>query len=157
MKHLFAPWRMEYLLSEKSGACIFCQPPSTRRNKKKLILHGGPSTLVMLNRYPYTNCHLLIAPRRHTNNLSSLSEAETLELFATLRHALDVLKRVSKPAGFNIGMNLGRTAGAGIAGHLHLHIVPRWRGDTNFMPVLAEAVVLPEHLNKAYDRLAPFF
>jgi len=157
MKRLFAPWRMEYILSEKNDCCIFCHHPATRRNKKRLILYGGPSSLVMLNRYPYTNCHLLIAPRKHTNNLSKLSGGEMLELFATLRHSVAALKRAIKPAGFNIGMNLGRTAGAGIIGHLHLHIVPRWRGDTNFMPILAESTVLPEHLDRAYDRLAPFF
>lgn len=157
MRHLFAPWRIEYILSEKSGGCIFCHSPATRRSKKKLILYAGASTLVMLNRYPYTNCHLLVAPRRHTSTLSNLSDREMHDLFSTLRSSVDLLKRAIKPAGFNIGMNVGRTAGAGVAGHLHLHIVPRWRGDTNFMPILAESTVIPEHLQKAYDRLAPFF
>lgn len=157
MRQLFAPWRMEYIVSKKTGNCIFCHSPATRRSRRKLILYGGPATLVMLNRYPYTNCHLLVAPRRHTSSLSHLSESEMLDLFSVLRSAVEALKRAVKPAGFNIGMNLGRIAGAGIADHLHLHIVPRWRGDTNFMPILAESIVLPEHLTGAYERLAPFF
>jgi ATP adenylyltransferase len=111
----------------------------------------------MLNRYPYTNCHLLIAPRKHTNALDRLSAEESLNLFTTLSKSVNALNKSIKPDGFNIGMNLGRIAGAGVKGHLHFHIVPRWNGDTNFMPILAESVVVPEHLEKAYDKLLPFF
>ncbi len=157
MKQLWAPWRLEYILGEKTRTCIFCHHPARGQNKKSLLLYAGPSSLVMLNRYPYTSCHLLVAPRRHTGNLSDLAPGEMIDLFSTLRSAVAVLKKIIKPAGFNIGMNLGRIAGAGITRHLHIHIVPRWQGDTNFMPIAAEAVVLPEHLEKTYDRLAPAF
>ena len=157
MKQLWAPWRLEYILSEKTKTCIFCHHPLSGQNKKSLLLHAGPSSLVLLNRYPYTSCHLLIAPRTHTSNLSELDADEMLDLFSILRRSIEVLKNAVKPAGFNIGMNLGRVAGAGITRHLHLHIVPRWQGDTNFMPIAAEAVVLPEHLEKTYNRLAPVF
>jgi len=157
MKQLWAPWRLEYILGEKTKTCIFCHHPSNKQNRKKLILHAGPSTLVLLNRYPYTSCHLLIAPRKHTNDLSKLSADELHDLFSVLSRSVTLLKRAIRPSGFNIGMNLGRTAGAGITQHLHLHIVPRWHGDTNFMPIVAESIVLPEHLQKTYDRLAPFF
>lgn len=157
MKQLWAPWRLEYILGKKTKTCIFCHHPQRGQNKKNLLLHAGPSSLVMLNRYPYTSCHILIAPRRHTSTLSDLSSEEMLDLFETLRSAVSVLKKAVQPAGFNIGMNMGRVAGAGITRHLHFHIVPRWQGDTNFMPVVAEAVVLPEHLEKTYDRLAPLF
>ena len=111
----------------------------------------------MLNRYPYTNCHLLVAPRKHTNALDKLTEEESLDLLLTLRRSVSVLKESIKPDGFNIGMNLGKIAGAGVEDHLHFHIVPRWCGDTNFMPILAESMVIPEHIEKAYDRLIPFF
>jgi ATP adenylyltransferase len=157
MKQLWAPWRLGYILGKKTKSCIFCHHPSRGQNKKKLLLYADPVSLVMLNRYPYTSCHLLIAPRRHTSTLSDLSDREMIGLFSTLRSTVAVLKNSIKPAGFNIGMNMGRVAGAGITRHLHIHIVPRWLGDTNFMPVAAEAVVLPEHLDTTFDRLAPHF
>jgi len=157
MKQIWAPWRMDYILRDKSGECIFCRSIRTKHSKRKFILHQGDFSLVMLNKYPYTNCHLLIAPRKHTDTLDKLTEEELLNLFLTLRKSVSVLKESIKPDGFNIGMNLGRIAGAGLEDHLHFHIVPRWSGDTNFMPILAESVVIPEHLEKAYDRLIPFF
>ena len=157
MKQLWAPWRMEYILGTKSSNCIFCLNSKTKHNKKKLLLYGGKSSLVLLNKYPYSNCHLLVAPRKHTDSLNDLTQAESLDLFSTLTRSVDLLKKAIKPEGFNIGMNMGRVAGAGVADHLHFHIVPRWLGDTNFMPIVAESIVLPEHLNRAYDRLLPFF
>ena len=157
MKQLWAPWRMDYILGRKSSNCIFCYNPTAKYNKKKLLLYGGKSTLVLLNKYPYSNCHLLVAPRKHTDNLSVLTPAESIDLFSTLTRSVDLLKKAIQPEGFNIGMNMGRVAGAGVADHLHFHIVPRWCGDTNFMPIVAESIVLPEHLKKAYDKLLPFF
>lgn len=157
MKQLWAPWRLEYILGKKTKSCIFCHRSPRIQDKERLLLYAGPASVVLLNRYPYTNCHLLVAPRKHTNNLSQLRADELLSLFATLQRSIDVLKHAVKPDGFNIGMNLGKVAGAGITRHLHLHIVPRWQGDTNFMPIAAEAMVLPEHLEKAYARLAPLF
>lgn len=157
MKQIWAPWRMNYILGNKSKKCIFCHPARIKHNKKRLLLHQGEFSLVMLNRYPYTNCHLLIAPRKHTNTLDRLSAEESLNLFTTLSKSVNALKKSIKPDGFNIGMNLGRIAGAGVKDHLHFHIVPRWNGDTNFMPILAESVVVPEHLENTYDELFPFF
>jgi ATP adenylyltransferase len=157
MKQLWAPWRMDYILGSKSGKCIFCHSAHTRPNKKKLILHCGEFSLVMLNRYPYTNGHLLVAPRKHTDALDILTPEAALDLVVTLSTSIRLLKEALKTDGFNIGMNLGRVAGAGVEDHLHFHIVPRWRGDTNFMPILAETSVIPEHLEKAYEKLIPFF
>ena len=157
MKQIWAPWRMDYILGDKPNECIFCHKLSTKHNKKKLILYQGKYSLVMLNRYPYTNCHLLVAPRKHTDILDNLTKKESLDLFITLRKSISLLKVALKTDGFNIGMNLGMIAGAGVEDHLHFHIVPRWRGDTNFMPILAESMVIPEHLEKAYERLVPFF
>lgn len=157
MKQLWAPWRLEYILGKKSQTCIFCPTASLKQNRKKLILYSGNGSLVMLNRYPYTNCHLLVAPRKHTDSLSTLTREESLDLFSTLERSVSLLREAIMPEGFNIGMNLGRTAGAGIEEHLHFHIVPRWRGDTNFMPIVAETMVMPEHLDRAYERLVPFF
>jgi ATP adenylyltransferase len=148
---------MDYILGKKSSSCIFCLNPKTKNNKNNLLLYGGQYSLVLLNRYPYSNCHLLVAPRKHTDGLNNLTPEESIDLFATLTSSVELLKEAIQPEGFNIGMNLGRVAGAGIEDHLHFHIVPRWCGDTNFMPVVAESMVMPEHLKKAYDRLFPFF
>ena len=157
MKNLWAPWRIEYILGQKSNKCIFCQSRSRKYNKPKLILYQGNLSLVMLNRYPYSNCHLLVAPRKHTSTLDDLTQKELLNLFSTLSKSVELLKKAVQPEGFNIGMNLGKVAGAGIENHLHFHIVPRWLGDTNFMPVISETVVMPEHLESAFERLLLFF
>jgi ATP adenylyltransferase len=148
---------MDYILGEKPQTCIFCHTSSVKRSKKKLLLYSGKYSLVLLNKYPYTNCHLLVAPRKHSDSLSALTRKESLDFFSTLQKSVSLLKEAIVPEGFNIGMNLGRIAGAGIEDHLHFHIVPRWCGDTNFMPTIAESMVMPEHLNKAYERLVPFF
>jgi len=157
MKQIWAPWRMEYILGDKSTGCIFCHTKKASPCKNKLILYLGKFSLVMLNKYPYTNCHLLVSPRKHTDSFSDLTAEESLDLINTLGKSVSVLKKSIHPEGFNIGMNLGRVAGAGIEDHIHFHIVSRWRGDTNFMPVLSESAVIPEHLEKAYERLIPFF
>jgi ATP adenylyltransferase len=154
---LWAPWRMSYIEGEKSNECIFCTPPANETLRSSLILGVSPHARVMLNKYPYTNGHLLIAPHRHTGQLTDLSEDEFHDLMALLRRAFDVVQLVYRPQGVNIGMNLGVCAGAGIADHLHWHIVPRWAGDTNFMPVLGAVRVMPQHLLESYDRLRPYF
>jgi ATP adenylyltransferase len=157
MQRLWAPWRMEYIVNDKENACIFCIDNNEDRDRELLILHRSSLSLVMLNRYPYTNGHLLIAPSRHTADMNSLFDAEMLDLFKTLNLCRSILQDVAAPQGFNIGINLGRAAGAGIDEHLHLHIVPRWNGDTNFMSVLADLRVMPENLLTTYDSLLPAF
>jgi len=157
MKQIWAPWRLEYILGDKSKECIFCHTIKAKHSKKKLILFNGNHSTVMLNRYPYTNCHLLVAPKKHTDTFDNLTDEESLDLIFTLRSAISMLKKATTPDGFNVGMNLGRIAGAGIEDHIHFHIVSRWSGDTNFMPILAESSVIPEHLEKTYERLLPFF
>ncbi len=157
MERLWAPWRMEYILLDKPEECIFCVPECPECDRERLILHRTPLSLVMLNRYPYTNGHLMIAPRRHTSEMDTLSAKEMLDLFETLRLCRRVLEETASPQGFNIGINLGRAAGAGIDEHLHIHIVPRWNGDTNYMTVIDDIRVMPENLLTTYDRLFPGF
>ena len=157
MERVWAPWRMDYILDEKPNGCIFCLDERADQDRQNLVLLRTPLSLVMLNRYPYTNGHLMVAPRRHTADMDSLSDGEMLDLFRTVRLCRSVLEEEASPQGFNIGLNLGRAAGAGIEDHLHVHIVPRWNGDTNFMTVVADVRVVPEGLLTAYDRLYPRF
>ncbi len=151
---LWAPWRIEYIenTSEYEG-CIFCDKSKESDDRKNLIVYRGELGFVMMNRYPYNNGHLMVVPYQHTSEFSSLSSEEKLELFNLLEVSLDVLRKVMKPQGFNIGMNLGRLAGAGIADHLHFHIVPRWGGDTNFMPILGHTKVISEGLEQTWEKL----
>jgi ATP adenylyltransferase len=148
---------MEYITAPKPSGCIFCIHPGSSVDRERLILHATAATLVMLNRYPYTNAHLLVAPRQHTDRLDALSETVQLELMSMVILCQRVLEAAFKPHGFNVGMNLGKAAGAGVDDHLHLHIVPRWEGDTNFMSVLQDVRVIPEALLHTYDLLAPLF
>lgn len=158
MKVLWAPWRMEYILSnQKEGACIFCPGEDRTQDEANLILDVGPLTMVMMNRFPYVNGHLLVAPVRHLAGMDSLTDAEMLDLFSVIRRSLGILKEVMNPEGFNVGLNLGRVAGAGVASHLHFHIVPRWNGDNNYMTVLGEVRVIPEHIAETYQKLFPYF
>jgi ATP adenylyltransferase len=156
MKSLFAPWRLPYLKGPKPARCIFClgKPADDRR---RYILHRNGSTFVIMNAYPYSNGHLMVAPYAHAADLQALSPAALGELLVTTQLAIDVLQAVYKPQGFNVGINLGKAAGAGIEAHLHVHIVPRWNGDTNFMTTAANVRVIPEDLHHAYDQLAPEF
>ena len=159
MEVLWAPWRMTYIdrkTAPGTGPCIFCAA-TTGDPRERLLLAATGTSVVMLNRYPYTNGHLMVAPRRHTASLVDLPAAEYAELTDTLRRALATLAGAWRPEGFNVGLNLGACAGAGIADHLHWHIVPRWTGDVNFMPLLAEVHVMPQHLLDAWDRLRPAF
>lgn len=157
MKRLWAPWRIDYIVNKKPSTCIFCVSSDYEHDREKLILYRTDLSLVMLNRYPYNNGHLMIAPFRHTADLNELSDAEMLDLFATLRLSRNVLEKIASPQGFNIGINLGKAAGAGVDEHLHIHIVPRWNGDTNFMSVIGDNRVMPENLRSTYEKLSPGF
>jgi ATP adenylyltransferase len=154
MDRLWATWRMRYIESaDAQPGCIFCDFPAEQRDPERLILHRGQHTFIILNAYPYSNGHLMVTPYRHTANLDDLEDAELLDLMANTRLAVNLLKAAFKPDGFNIGINMGRVAGAGIADHVHMHIVPRWSGDTNFMTVIGDARVIPESLDVVYERL----
>jgi len=144
---LWAPWRIDYILGPKTGECIFCHPDPAR------VLESGEHCLTMLNAYPYAPGHVMVAPRRHVAELDELSDHELLELMQLAQHSIAALRGAMNPDGFNVGLNLGEVAGAGIADHLHLHVVPRWRGDTNFMPLLADTHVVPQSLDAARDAL----
>jgi ATP adenylyltransferase len=156
MKYLWAPWRMDYILGEKKKGCFFCKKLKEKKSKKNLILHQGEYVFVVMNKYPYTNGHLMVAPRRHCLNVEELDHNELKELFDLLKTSIKVLKASLRPHGFNIGMNIGKVGGAG-EDHLHLHIVPRWSGDTNFMPVIGETKIIPEYLEKTYQKLHSAF
>ena len=157
MEPLWAPWRMEYILNAKRGnKCIFC-PSDGASRKRRLILLQTPFSLVMLNRYPYSYGHLMVAPVRHVDQVKKLKKQEMADILQNIGEAIEILSGSFHPDGFNVGLNLGQAAGAGILHHLHFHIVPRWRGDMNFMPALAECRVIPEHLIQTYERLLPHF
>ena len=153
---LWAPWRLDYILREKSSECVFC-PSEPLVERDYLIVCVRESTLVMLNKYPYNSGHLLVMPKRHTSDIESLTELESSELHSLTIICVKVLKEAFAPQGFNIGYNLGASAGAGISSHIHQHVVPRWEGDNNFMPVLSSTRVMPEHILKTYDKLKPIF
>jgi len=158
VKQLWAPWRMAYIDGgPQDEGCIFCALPRQSDPRAALVLAQTEHTVVMMNKYPYNNGHLLLAPKRHENNLARLPADEFIDLNETLRRALEIVRAVFQPGGINLGMNLGKCAGAGIEAHLHWHIVPRWEGDTNFMPVIAEIRVMPQHLLDSFDRLQPYF
>ena len=158
MKTLWAPWRMEYILSDQKGdECIFCTGEDRSEDAARLILHVGPLSMVMMNRYPYINAHLLVAPVRHVPGMEALSNEEMLDLMVMVRESMGILKRTMNPEGFNVGLNLGRVAGAGVEEHMHFHIVPRWNGDTNYMTVFGEVRVIPEHIEETYRKLVPLF
>ena len=152
MKRIWAPWRIEYLTKEKEEGCIFCKKPKENRDRENLIVYRGETGFIIMNRYPYSNGHLMAVPYRHTRELTQLSDVERLGLMNLTIMCLEVLG-VFKPDGFNIGMNLGKSAGAGIDDHIHSHVVPRWSGDTNFMPVIGDIKVMPEYLDETYLKL----
>jgi ATP adenylyltransferase len=153
MEQIWAPWRIKYIRMEKVKGCILCEKPRQSNDVKNCILHRGEKNFVMLNSYPYNPGHLMIAPYRHVASLEGLTNKELHEHFEIVSQSLKVLKQVFNPAGFNIGINVGKVAGAGIDDHIHTHIVPRWQGDTNFMPVISEVRVVPEALAETYDKL----
>lgn len=157
MKSIWAPWRMDYILGDKSETCIFCSKSGEKNNKTNLVLYRGKLSMVMINKYPYSYGHLLITPNKHVSGLEDLEVSEVNNLSLVLQKSIIILKEEFQPHGFNVGLNQGKVAGAGLEEHLHFHVVPRWIGDINFMPLLAETRVIPEHLDETYDRLSPFF
>lgn len=161
MKVLWAPWRLSYVSRpETDRGCIFCDLPRAEgaaARKDALVLFTDDQSQVLMNRFPYAHAHLMVAPREHTADFGGLAPSTAAAVHTALQRAERALRAVYSPAGFNIGMNLGRIAGAGVADHLHWHIVPRWEGDTNFMPLLADTRVMPQHIEEAYDRLLPMF
>ena len=154
---LWAPWRMAYIGAPPGDGCLLCSLLRDGDDRRNLILFRGPRTYVVLNRYPYNNGHLMIVPYRHCAALDQLSAEDSLEIMQESQRATGILHRVFGAEGFNVGINLGKVAGAGIAEHVHMHIVPRWMGDTNFMPVLGDTKVMPDYLEATYEKLLPQF
>lgn len=154
---LYSPWRIKYILSKKEKECIFCLRPSVEHDEKHLILYRSKSSFVIMNTFPYNNGHLMVVPNKHASELNDLSTDELCDLFKIVRLCEKVLKKVYSPDGLNIGLNLGKSAGAGIDDHLHVHIVPRWTGDVNFMTTTAGTRVIPESFEKAYKQLKEQF
>jgi ATP adenylyltransferase len=153
---LWAPWRLEYLKGEKSSDCIFCSKPALP-DDEAFIVHRGTSCYVILNAFPYTNGHVMVAPFEHVGDLRRLQADASAELMVLTQRSLAAIERVYGAEGFNLGMNLGDVAGAGFAGHVHMHVVPRWKGDTNFMPVVGDTRVMPEALPDSWSKLRVAF
>lgn len=154
MKAIYAPWRMTYIKSDKPDGCVFCKDSLRQED---LILLEGKTAYVMLNLYPYINGHLMIIPYRHVCKLDDLTPEEKLEMFQLIDVSVKSLEDCMHPEGFNVGINLGKAAGAGVDDHVHIHVVPRWIGDTNFMTIIGEVRVIPDDLIKTWERLVPFF
>ena len=152
MDTLFTPWRMEYIRSSKKDGCIFCEMLA-RDDRDALIVRRGRHAFLVLNRYPYNNGHYMSVPYRHVDSLENLSAEETAEMMALLAQGIVALRKAFNPEGFNIGANIGKVAGAGVKDHVHMHVVPRWAGDTNFMPLFGETRVIPQTLEETYDEL----
>ncbi|MBF7081756.1 HIT domain-containing protein [Desulfallas sp. Bu1-1] len=155
MERLWAPWRSVYIGKDHGSGCIFCEKLNAagEKDRENYVLFRGEKAFVILNIYPYNNGHLLVAPARHVGDIEELDPVEMQELFSTTRLMVKLLRRAFNPDGFNVGVNLGKIAGAGIPGHFHIHIVPRWGGDTNFMPVLGDVRVISEALDMTYAKL----
>ena len=153
MDRVWAQWRRHYLTAPKARGCVFCRAHRSTQDRRHWVVHRGRHALVLMNLYPYTNGHLLIAPNRHIGRLDRLTDAERVELWRLAGRFIQRLGRTLKPHGYNVGVNLGRAAGAGIVGHLHVHVVPRWVGDTNFLPVLGDTRVISDSLDAVYRRL----
>lgn len=159
MDVLWAPWRMKYIryvMIKKEEGCIFCNAVNSKNDREKFVLYRGETAFIMLNLYPYNNGHILIAPKRHINSLGKLDEKELMELMTLVKKMIIVLKEEYNPDGFNIGINIGRIAGAGVEDHIHIHIIPRWNGDTSFMPIISNTKVIPEAIYETYDRLKKY-
>ena len=157
MKSVWAPWRISYILSKKQKGCIFCIKKTSGYKKRNYILAESKHSFVILNKYPYTAGHLMVVPKKHIPDLESLKDEELTDFFTLVRSASIALKKAIKPEGLNIGANLGKAAGAGIEAHLHFHIVARWDGDHNFMPIIGDTMVIPEQIKKTYEKLLPYF
>lgn len=154
---LWAPWRMEYIQGPENDCCIFCVGDDLAEDKSRLVVARGEHSYVIMNRYPYSNGHLMISPYRHLSDSAELEDHEILEIHQLMVLSQKVLRDVCAAQGFNIGWNIGQASGAGIADHIHMHIVPRWVGDSNFMTVLADTRVIPQHIERTYSLLAKAF
>jgi ATP adenylyltransferase len=158
MDKLFSPWRSKYIETfskpkGESGGCVLCEALQSKNDDEKLIVHRGKTCFVIMNLFPYNSGHVMVVPNRHTGEFSDLQDAEMLEAMQLLQKMMKALRKVSKPDGFNLGANVGRTAGAGIDQHIHFHIVPRWNGDTNFMPILADTKMISEEMAETLRKL----
>jgi ATP adenylyltransferase len=153
LSRLHAPWRIKYIAMPKTDECIFCTKPRERKDEDNYIVHRGPKCFIILNMFPYNTGHVMIAPYRHISSLEDLTDDESLDLMRLTSLALKILRKAYAPDGFNIGVNIGGAAGAGIADHVHLHVVPRWIGDTNFMVVISNTKVIPEMLKSTFEKL----
>ncbi len=159
-QRIWAPWRLEYVKDaskEDEQECIFCVKPAADDDEANLIVHRGARCFVILNLFPYTNGHLMVAPYEHVATLPELDQETVGELMALAQRAMGVLENAYEPHGYNVGFNQGRVAGAGVEHHIHMHVVPRWGGDTNFMPVLADTRVMPQSLEQSYETLKGAF
>ena len=157
---LWAPWRIDYILKKsppQDDGCLFCRLYAESDDRENLILTRSEHSYVILNKFPYSSCHLLVLPAVHSADLEQLENNVYIDLMLLLKQATALLQKALKPGGINIGLNMGAAAGAGIAEHLHYHIVPRWNGDHNFMPVIADTMVMPQNLDSAYEMLKPYF
>jgi ATP adenylyltransferase len=157
MDRLWAPWRVEYIQGQEEDHCIFCVDEDSANDQARLIVIRGKHSYVIMNRYPYSSGHLMVAPYRHLADTAELENHEALEIHQLMVRSQRVLRDVSAAQGFNVGWNIGQVAGAGVADHIHMHIVPRWAGDSNFMPILAETRVIPEHIETTYSLLTKAF
>jgi ATP adenylyltransferase len=153
MKHLWSPWRLEYLTVPKGDVCIFCHAAQDDADRENLVLLRGKQAFLILNRYPYNNGHFMVVPYVHVPSLEDLDAPVLTEMMLLLNQGLAALRKTMAPEGFNVGVNLGQVAGAGIEDHVHIHAVPRWVGDTNFMPVVGEMRVVPQTWLQTYDLL----
>ena len=157
MDTLWAPWRIDYILQQKQDGCIFCDKPNEHDDEHNLIPYRGETCYIIMNYYPYNNGHIMVVPYRHTNDLTSLRTDENMEMMNLVSKSIEVLKKALNPHGFNIGMNLGSVAGAGVKDHLHFHVVPRWNGDMNYMPVIGHTKVISEALEETCKKIKAFF
>ena len=153
MRRLWAPWRLQYLVNHEGDGCIFCEKPKQLRDRHNHIVLRGETCYVMLNAFPYNNGHVLIVPYRHVGALGEMTTKEKLEFMELADEVIAALRHTMHPEGFNLGINQGKAAGAGIADHIHLHVVPRWTGDYNFMPLLSDTKIIPETLDQTFDKL----
>ncbi len=157
MDVLWAPWRIDYILGDKPDTCVLCVDEDKKNDAKRLILYRSKHVFIIMNKYPYNNGHLMVVPYRHVGDITDLNPLENADLMAMTQECVKALKSVMNPQAFNIGMNMGAAAGAGIAAHLHMHIVPRWNGDNSFISVLADTRSIPEHIDVTYGNLRKYF
>ena len=157
MNKLWAPWRMDYIRTPKEDGCIFCKKHQSTKDRENLLLFRGKESFVLMNLYPYSNGHLMVSPYKHTFDTNDISEIGNQEIMSLANKSMNIIKKIMGADGFNIGANLGKAAGAGIEEHLHFHIVPRWIGDTNFMPVVGNTKVIVEGLQETWDSMKPQF